>query len=51
MVKFWDAAIDKAIKRTEYRIKFAEKNGLGKSAMQEKDILKKQKRQKELRNA
>jgi len=51
MVKPWSIAIDKGIKLTEFRIKHMEKHGNGDSAMQEKQILKKQKRHKELRDA
>ncbi len=49
MVKFWDEALIKAIKKTQIRIKFMEKNGIGNSAMQEKAILKLQQRQLELK--
>ncbi len=49
MVKFWDVEIDRAIKITKMRIKHMEKHGMGKNAMQEKEILKKQERNKELR--
>ncbi len=49
MVKFWDDALDKAILRTKRRIKLMEKHGKGIPAMQEKNILKQQMRQKELR--
>ncbi len=49
MVKFWDKQLEIAIKRTQRRIKLAEKNGNGGMAMQEKAILVKQKRTQELR--
>jgi len=48
MVRHLDENLRKAIECTRYRIKFAEKNGIGKSAMEEKEILKKQLRQQEL---
>jgi len=51
MVKFWDEHLQKAIKRTERRIKHMERHGIGKEAIKEKAILQKQKRQKELRDA
>ncbi len=50
MVRFWDAEIDKGIRITKYRIKHLEKHGDGSSAMQEKNILKKQERHKQLRD-
>ncbi len=49
MVKWWDKQIDKGIKITKYRIKHLELHGNGDSAMQEKAILKKQERAKQLR--
>ncbi len=49
MVKHIDINLKKAIEVTRMRIKFAEKNGIGQSAMQEKEILKKQLRSQELR--
>ncbi len=49
MVKFWDEALKKAIKKTKYRIQVCEKHGMGNSTIQEKTILKKQERQQELR--
>ncbi len=45
----WDVAIDKGIKLTKYRIKHLEIHGDGDSAMQEKNILKKQERHKQVR--
>ncbi len=48
MVRPWDVAIDKGIKITKYRIKHLEKHGNGDSAMQEKNILKKQERHKQI---
>ncbi len=49
MVKPWDIAIDKGIAISKYRIKHHEKHGNGQPAMQDKEILKKQERHKELR--
>ncbi len=51
MVKPWTIAIDKGIKITKYRIKHLEKHGNAVGAMQEKAILKRQERHKELRDA
>ncbi len=51
MVKPWSLAIDKGIAITKYRIKHLEKHGDGDTAMQEKNILKKQLRHKEKRDA
>ncbi len=50
MVKFWDIQIDKGIALTRKRIKHLELHGKG-AAMQEKEILKKQLRHRELRLA
>ncbi len=50
MVKFWELAINEAIKTTKRRITHMEKHGIGASAMEEKKILQKQLRQKELLN-
>ncbi len=48
MVKFWDEELKKSIAVTITRIKFMEKHGIGKAAMEEKAILQKQqKRQKD----
>ncbi len=49
MVNFWDEHLKAAIARTERRIKIMERNGIGKAAMDEKRILEKQKRKRELR--
>ncbi len=49
MVRPWDIAIEKGIALTKFRIKHHEKHGNGGPAMQDKDILKKQERHKELR--
>ncbi len=51
MVKFWDEQIAKGIKLSKMRIKHHEKHGNGQPAMQDKAILKKQERHKELRDA
>ncbi len=51
MVRFWDKQIEDAIKVTKFRIKHLEKHGNGDTAMKEKQILKKQERHKELRDA
>lgn len=51
MVKPWYEELDKSILTTKRRIKFMEKHGMGDSAMQEKRILQKQERHKELRDA
>ncbi len=50
MVRPWDLAIEKGIAITKYRIKHMEKHGMGESAMQEKNILKMQERNKLKRN-
>ncbi len=42
MVKFWHEMLDLAIVRTKRRIVIAEKHGIGKMAMEEKEVLKKQ---------
>ncbi len=49
MVKFWDKQIDKGIALTKFRIKHHEKHGNGDVVIDEKRILKKQERKKELR--
>ncbi len=49
MVKFWDNVLDFEIARTKRRIKACEKHGIGDTAVYEKMRLKKQERQKELR--
>jgi len=49
MVRYWDEQIDRAIKITKYRIKHAEKHGMGAMAINEKQILQKQERQLQLR--
>ncbi len=51
MVRYWDVQIDKAIAVTKMRIKHMEKHGMGAMAMQEKQRLVKQIRNKELRDA
>ncbi len=51
MVKPWAEACEKAIKITRYRIAHHEKHGNGAVAEEEKRILKKQLRNKELRAA
>jgi len=51
MVDVWGDSIDKGIRITKYRIKHLEKHGNGTGAMQEKEILKRQLRNKELRDA
>jgi len=51
LVKYWDKQIDEAIKVTKFRIKHHEKHGDGDVAMHEKQILRKQERHKELRDA
>ncbi len=51
MVKPWDELIKKGIRITKYRIAHMEKHGMGSSAMEEKNILKKQERAKQLRDA
>ncbi len=51
MVDVWGLAIDKGIKITKMRIKYMEKHGMGDNAIREKNILKKQERHKELRDA
>ncbi len=45
---FWDEQIDIGIKLTKARIKHLEKHGNGDTAMQEKRILVKQERHKQL---
>ncbi len=50
MVRFWDIQINKGIILTKMRIKHHEKHGNGIVAMQDKNILKKQERHKELRD-
>ncbi len=50
MVKVKEIDLDKAIKLTKFRIKHMEKHGNGASVIQEKIILKKQERKKELRS-
>ncbi len=42
MVRWWDLQIDKGIAITKLRIKHAEKNGMGKMAIEEKARLQKQ---------
>ncbi len=42
MVKWWDIQIDKGIRLTKIRIKHHEKNGVGKSAMEDKARLVRQ---------
>jgi len=49
MVKWWDKQIEIGILLTKQRIKHCEKHGMGDCAMQEKQILKKQERAKQLR--
>jgi len=49
LVKFWDVEIEKAIALTKMRIKHHEKHGCGENAMQDKRILQKQQRKKDLR--
>lgn len=44
MVKFWEEQLKIAMKTSERRIKFAERHGKGRMAMDEKDKLKKQKK-------
>ncbi len=46
MVKFWEVQQDVGIKITRRRIKYAEKNGIGKMAMEEKATLVKQEKHK-----
>ncbi len=41
MVKFWDEALKKSKARCEVRIQLAEKHGIGKMAMEEKQRLMK----------
>ncbi len=50
MVKPWDIAVAKGIKLTKFRIKHHEKHGDGNCAMEDKQILKKQERAKQLRD-
>ncbi len=47
MVNFWEVEREKATAKTKMRIKKCGKLGLGESAMREKQILKRQERQKE----
>ncbi len=49
MVKPKDELLDYAIKNTKMRIKHMERHGMGKNAMEEKAILQKQERIKQLR--
>ncbi len=49
MVKYWDEQIEKGIKLTKMRIKHHEKHGNGNNVIQDKKILQKQERHKELR--
>jgi len=49
MVRPWDIELKKAIQRTKTRIKHCEAHGIGSSAIQEKEILKKQERKLTLR--
>ncbi len=49
MVRPKDEDLKKAIKISKIRIKHCEAHGLGSSAMQEKEILKKQQRMLELK--
>ncbi len=51
MVRWWDSQIDKGIKLTKMRIKHMEKHGMGDSVQAEKFRLKKQERNKQLRDA
>ncbi len=48
---FWTIQIEKGIKLTKMRIKHMEKHGMGDSAIQEKNILKKQERHRDLRKS
>ncbi len=47
MVKFWEKELDKAILRTKRRIQIGEVHAIGKMAMEEKEILKKQLKRRE----
>ncbi len=49
MVRFWDEALKKGIKKTRWQIKQAEKLGNGDDAMEYKETLKQQIRHKELK--
>ncbi len=49
MVNWWEHQEDIGIKLTRYRIKHHELHGEGKAAMQDKEILKKQLRHKEVK--
>ncbi len=49
-MKWWDIQIDKGIKLSKSRIKHHEKHGNGDVAMEDKAILKKQERHKQLRD-
>ncbi len=49
MVRYWDVQIDKGIALTKFRIKHHEKHGCGTCAMEDKNILKKQERHKQVR--
>lgn len=49
MVEPWTEAINKGIKLSKFRIKHHEMHGCATSAMQDKDILKKQERHKQVR--
>ncbi len=49
MVRFWDIEIEKAIKVTKARIKHHEKHGCGTNVIEDKKILQKQERHKQVR--
>ncbi len=49
MVRFWDVEIDRAIQITKLRIKHHEKHGCGNNVIQDKKILQKQERHRDLR--
>jgi len=49
MVKPWDIAIEKGIRLTKMRIKHHEKHGCGNNVIEDKRILQKQERHKQLR--
>ncbi len=51
MVDVWAEAREKGIKITKYRIKHAEKHGMGDMAIHEKKILQKQERHRDLMRA
>ncbi len=51
MVKPWEIDAQKSIALTKLRIKHMEKHGMGNEVIKEKNILKKQQRAKELRDA